>query len=73
MTDIETIQVYLDWREQQVQAGKPAALDDDEEHLRVRDIEDRLDQIKTIATDGQPGETPDSLLATIARLADVAR
>lgn len=73
MTEIETIQVYLDWREEQVQAGKPAGLEDYEEHLRVRDIEDRLDQIKTLATEGQPGETPDDLLARIAGLADVAR
>lgn len=71
-TELSTIRQYLAWQEEQILNGNASpTVEQYEEHLRVDDIEDRLNQIKQLATDGMPGEKPDVLLGMIAVLADV--
>jgi hypothetical protein len=69
---IEHIQAFLDWKELQLLEGLPNDLASYEEHLRVLDMEDRLDQISALASGGLPGEAPAAILSMIAGLSHVA-
>lgn len=77
-SQVEAVREYLAWSEEQILSGNPApTIDQYAEHLRVADIEDRLDQIMVLATEGARDHKGnmmkgDELLSLIAGLARVA-
>lgn len=72
MTDprITAVEQYQAWCEEMILGGTPApTVEQYEEYLRVRDMEDRMRQIKELATFDVVGTSDSEKLALIAGLA----